>query len=669
MKFRIFFSLLAALALVIDSAAAAPVEINFSRQQLEQQWRGRIQSFLDKGVIPLIDLESSLKRGDGEDYLDDALPVMDALGLALIAFDGYSPKKKGDYLWGYYIHKVVNAHPDRFILATNGGTNKNWLKGKDDFISQTEDQVRSGQYPIMAEYDFRHYMSGSQCKKGKTDRDSDIPLDGDNGQRLFRLSAETGVPFIIHHEPEDHALDSLEAMLKKYPKAKVIVAHFGQIRHPEKETRFGPDLVRRLLNAYPNLFYDLSTGKPGRKYKCNNKVLDTVIWQSNGDGQSGTLKSEYKDILTEFSGRFVAGTDYGGGRAPFPNFLQKKVKNLRLLMRDLPDGAKHDIGYRNAWKLLTGKTWEEAREGVKTSPPAASLRAAKPIPAASTPVAILYTGVISDGHGHFKGKKADADATIAAMDRNNIDVVLHWVKGQGGWKDSASLDFSEDYPGRVIPGIAFQNKGWTQQKEGFIKKVREKAKSGDFKALGEVSVRGKIGGKQNSRPDSPLLKQVLEISAKYNMPVTFHHNPYRQAGGGYERTDEYETFIEETLSHNTDAPVIWAHWCGQSKPEDARKLLQRFPNLICELAWLHKPLDDVATPLVDENSRFIPDWKKLIEEMPERFIVGVDSSATPKNIRDFDKRVRKIRTALGGLTLKTAKKVASENLHRVFRLP
>jgi hypothetical protein len=87
------------------------------------------------------------------------------------------------------------------------------------------------------------------------------------------------------------------------------------------------------------------------------------------------------------------------------------------------------------------------------------------------------------------------------------------------------------------------------------------------------------------------------------------------------------------------------------------------------LAWLHKPLDDVATPLVDENSRFIPDWKKLIEEMPERFIVGVDSSATPKNIRDFDKRVRKIRTALGGLTLKTAKKVASENLHRVFRLP
>jgi len=342
--------------------AAEPVEINFSRPQLEEKWRARIQSFLDKDVIPIIDLEASLKRGDGEDYLGDALPVMDELGLALIAFDGYQgPKgksKKKGYRWGYYIHEVVNAHPDRFILATNGGTNKNWLKGKDSFIGQLEDQVRRGQYPIMGEFDFRHYMSSSQCKKGQTNRDTDLPLDGDNGRRLFQLAAETGVAVAIHHEPEDHALDSLETMLKEYPTAKVIVAHFGQIRNPEKEARFGPDLVRRLFKAYPNLYYDLSTGEPGRTYKCNGKVLDTVIWQGDGAGQAEMLKDDYKDILSQFSDRFVAGTDYGGGRPPLPEFLKYKLKNLRLIMRDLPDAAKHNIGYRNAWKLLTGRTWD-----------------------------------------------------------------------------------------------------------------------------------------------------------------------------------------------------------------------------------------------------------------------------------------------------------------------
>ena len=182
-------------------------------------------------------------------------------------------------------------------------------------------------------------------------------------------------------------------------------------------------------------------------------------------------------------------------------------------------------------------------------------------------------------------------------------------------------------------------------------------------------MRGKIGGNLNSPPDSPLLKEVLDISAKYGLPVTFHHNPYRKTGGGYQRTGEYETFIEETLTHNTEAPVIWAHWCGQSTPGDARSLLQRFPNLVCELAWLHKPPDSVATRLVNANNGFVPAWKALIEAMPDRFIVGVDSSATPKNLKDYNKRVRKIRTALGGLSPDAARKVATENLHRIFRLP
>ena len=77
----------------------------------------------------------------------------------------------------------------------------------------------------------------------------------------------------------------------------------------------------------------------------------------------------------------------------------------------------------------------------------------------------------------------------------------------------------------------------------------------------------------------------------------------------------------------------------------------------------------MATRLVDEKKRLLPGWKKLIEEFPDRFVVGIDSSATPKNLADYAKRVGKIRKALGGLTPETARKMASDNLHRVFRLP
>ena len=340
-----------------------PVTIKFSRVELEAKWEARIRSFLDRGVIPLIDLESSLRREDAERYLEGALKAMDEAGVALIAFDGYQAPKTDKaaegFRWDYYIHRVVNAHPDRFILATNGGTNPNWIMGKDSFIRQTEEQVLSGQYPIMGEYEFRHYRSDYQCKHNMAARDVDVPLDGANGHRLFGLAEKTGVAFVIHNEPEDAALEGLEKMLKAYPKAKVIQAHFGQIRHPDRERRFTPALVRRLLTTYPNLYFDLSVGVPGRVYKCGDyRVTDTVIWKYGPGGQSTTVDPTYQAILTDFSDRFVVGLDYGGGRPPLPQFVARRAANIRRIIRDLPEDAKHNIGYRNVWRLLTRRSWK-----------------------------------------------------------------------------------------------------------------------------------------------------------------------------------------------------------------------------------------------------------------------------------------------------------------------
>lgn len=71
----------------VPARAEKPVEIKYSRQELEGKWRAAIRSFLDKGVIPIIDLESSLKRLDGEGYLVAAIEVMDELGVAIRLVD------------------------------------------------------------------------------------------------------------------------------------------------------------------------------------------------------------------------------------------------------------------------------------------------------------------------------------------------------------------------------------------------------------------------------------------------------------------------------------------------------------------------------------------------------------------------------------------------------
>ena len=365
MKVRKFLSVFTAFSISISvsvSNAEQPVNINYSRAELEAMWRIRIQSFLDVGVIPLIDLQSSLKRRDGEAYFEDAIRVMDEVGVALIAFDGYqarrNTKKQKGYRWGYYIHKVVNLYPGLFILAGNGGTNNNWVRGKKSFISQTEKQIRSGDYPIMGEFEFRHYMSRRQCRAGLTYRDVHVSVEGPNAHRLFQLSAESGIPFVIHNEPENDALRGLERMLKAYPEARVIHAHFGQIRQPSKQNEFTVDRVRYLLRNYPNLYFDLATGRPGRIYKCSGeKTLDTIIWRRIGDRQFPDLADEWKAIIVDFSDRFVVGLDYGGGRGPLGAFIRNRVENIRLIMRDLPRVVTHAIGYRNAWRLLTGRPW------------------------------------------------------------------------------------------------------------------------------------------------------------------------------------------------------------------------------------------------------------------------------------------------------------------------
>lgn len=340
----------------------APVRLTLSRAELTALWRERIDSFLAQGVIPIIDLESSMSRKDGERDLPAALKAMDEAGVALMALDGYQAEtgETGGYRWGYYIHELVNAHPDRFILATNGGTNSNWFKGKGGdprhFMDQTEAQARTGDYPIMGEFEFRHYMSSSQCKAGRTDRDVTIPMTSPNGQRLFALSRDTGLAFLVHLEPEDQSLKELEEMLAAYPGAKVIVCHFGQIRHPDRESRFSAAYARDLLGRFPNLYFDLSVGEPGRHYPCG-KVLDTVLWETKGKGQKGKLKPEYRKLLGDYSTRFVSGFDFGGGRKELDRFIPERAANIRLIIRDLPESAQRDIAYRNAWKLLTGSDW------------------------------------------------------------------------------------------------------------------------------------------------------------------------------------------------------------------------------------------------------------------------------------------------------------------------
>ncbi len=74
----------------------------------------------------------------------------------------------------------------------------------------------------------------------------------------------------------------------------------------------------------------------------------------------------------------------------------------------------------------------------------------------------------------------------------------------------------------------------------------------------------------------------------------------------------------------------------------------------------------MPNPLVDERGQFPPVWKKLIEDFPDRFLAGLDVNGRPGAVRGYDKRVKKLRRALGGLNPDAARMVATENFHRIL---
>ena len=130
-------------------------------QHLHAKWRARVQSLLDAGKLPKIDMETSWSEDAVRGYIPEIFSLLDELGVALIAADGRQRKADGSagYRWSNYMLEAAEMYPDRFIPTTNGGTSPNWLDQKDgtgSFIEQLEKQIRAGHYALIGELDFRH---------------------------------------------------------------------------------------------------------------------------------------------------------------------------------------------------------------------------------------------------------------------------------------------------------------------------------------------------------------------------------------------------------------------------------------------------------------------------------------------------------------------------------
>lgn len=166
---------------------------------------------------------------------------------------------------------------------------------------------------------------------------------------------------------------------------------------------------------------------------------------------------------------------------------------------------------------------------------------------------------------------------------------------------------------------------------------------------------------ENARANHPALDPVYDLAARLDMPVNLHNNCTSRV-----QTKElrYVYEVEEALKHHPETRIVWAH-AGLSRymedidqrayTEMLRGMLDTYKNLWLDLSWLvyENYVTDGMPQLVVH-----PYWLQLVEDFPDRFMVGSDSIG---HMGTYALNIRKYYTLFRALPKDAAQKVARDN--------
>jgi predicted TIM-barrel fold metal-dependent hydrolase len=186
--------------------------------------------------------------------------------------------------------------------------------------------------------------------------------------------------------------------------------------------------------------------------------------------------------------------------------------------------------------------------------------------------------------------------------------------------------------------------------------------SNGAKGIGEIHV-----NTTNSAPkeymrrrliaDSPLMQSLWGLSAKHNVPMMIH----------MEFDDDSAEELQSLVESDRNGTMVLGH-CGKNASSDQiRTLLEANDNVYCNLAFRGPPQSYAHNPNnIYDSCTLKPEWKNLIEDHPDRFMVGIDDTHSWET---FDKVAENIRSGLlANLRPDVAKKVAYKNAVKVYAL-
>ena len=222
---------------------------------------------------------------------------------------------------------------------------------------------------------------------------------------------------------------------------------------------------------------------------------------------------------------------------------------------------------------------------------------------------------------HFKWNQTEVTtAQLAVETLISNDIALAVVIGTPA---DYALQLAQLAPDRVVPiWSPYRTPGdwsaWAHDK-AVLERARQAMDSGQYRGIGELHL---IGG-YAPHWRSPVIAGLAQIAAEHNVPLLLHTET---------SSADYMAGLCEAYP---DVRILWAHAGAILTPEQVSSVMKRCANVWVELS-ARDPWRFINNPIVDKSNTLLPEWRKLIETHPDRFMVGSDPVWPVDNLDSWD---------------------------------
>ena len=271
--------------------------------------------------------------------------------------------------------------------------------------------------------------------------------------------------------------------------------------------------------------------------------------------------------------------------------------------------------------------------------------------AAQTPPP-AYGGPLFDAHLHYNDE-AQAPHPLAdvlgRLQRSGVRAVLANSRPNDGTRSLATAQAQAAAAGvTIVPFVRlYRNRadyqGWFDDESihaMVLQELERGTPAGPYRGLGEFHLY------DSANADGRVARQLMQLAEQRELVVLAHCD---------------DVAVERLLAHAPRARLIWAHTgIGGVPAPRVRELLRRHPTLLGELSY--------RPGLTDGNGRLSTEWKALLLEFPERFLVGSDTWINAR-WQGYETLMREARGWLGDLPPAAARRIGWDNGARLFGLP